>query len=470
MVQSCKEGEVIFMEFDYLKIIGATAIVGTIVGFWSQIRGFFTQIGNLFIVEYQIGWELREATFSYLTRNYKVFPVGFYRLEAAHLLHKKHNKKCMVSFEQGAPCHVGDKFSTRVFYHGINIIIYKHSSSLGASFIFIRGTLDIHKFMNKVLEDVNTRLGIGNDRFFIQNVFGTLEFNVPLQGGKNDEGPKPSGPDNGDFSFERKMKAGMYSIIGYDVNDLQFRTGYEHQYMDYLAFPSHVLKAVHEIEQWKILKDWYRGRGIPWKRGWLLYGQPGNGKSALVRAVGETLDMPVYIYHLITMTNTDLVGEWQKMLKNTPCIALFEDIDSVFDRRTNLNKNTFQSVLSFDTFLNCLDGVDKNEGIFTIITTNNLDKLDSALGIPRTDINVNGTEISTRPGRIDRAIELKKPDGDCRMKIVSRILRDNPDLWVSYVDLGKDDTAAQFNERCVQKALELYWNKIEIKMEQKSGL
>ena len=104
---------------------------------------------------------------------------------------------------------------------------------------------------------------------------------------------------------------------------------------------------------------------------------------------------------------------------------------------------------------NNIDGIEKTNGLFTVITTNKIDKLDDALGIPRE--NQNGTMISTRPGRIDRAIELKELDEDCRKKIAKRILCDFPDKTSVMVKKGEGDTGAQFQERCMQLALKLYW-------------
>src|SRR5439155_8896839 len=62
--------------------------------------------------------------------------------------------------------------------------------------------------------------------------------------------------------------------------------------------------------------------------------------------------------------------------------------------------------LSFDCLLNCLDGVEKGNDIFTVITTNHIDRLDPALGRPRPRDDGTVEFLSTRPGRIDKAIEL----------------------------------------------------------------
>jgi SpoVK/Ycf46/Vps4 family AAA+-type ATPase len=148
------------------------------------------------------------------------------------------------------------------------------------------------------------------------------------------------------------------------------------------------------------------------------------------------------------------------MLSKTPCIALVEDIDSIFNGRKNIrNTNNNLDLLTFDCFLNCIDGIQNTDGLFLIVTTNKIELLDSALGIPRTNKNQNETYISTRPGRIDRAFELKILDKDCRIKIAKRILSDCPEFIDKIIEIGNGDTGAQFQERCTQIALKNFWER-----------
>ena len=109
--------------------------------------------------------------------------------------------------------------------------------------------------------------------------------------------------------------------------------------------------------------------------------------------------------------------------------------------------------LSFDTFLNCIDGIDSNNGILLVITTNDITKLDPALGKPsEKDINV-----STRPGRIDRVLEMKVLSKTGREKIAKRILDNWSETHEKIVSEGDGESGAQFQERCTQLALKLYW-------------
>ena len=108
-----------------------------------------------------------------------------------------------------------------------------------------------------------------------------------------------------------------------------------------------------------------------------------------------------------------------------------------------------------------LNGIDSNDGVFIFVTTNRVETLDPAIGVPRTDKKVNGTMISTRPGRIDRAIELSLLDEECRTKIAKRILNNFPEIVEKIVKAGDGDTGAQFQERATQVALKKFWEDFE---------
>lgn len=181
-----------------------------------------------------------------------------------------------------------------------------------------------------------------------------------------------------------------------------------------------------------------------------------TGKTSLVRAIAYDLDLPIYSFDLSTMSNEELIEKWKLMKTYTPCIALIEDIDAVFDGRKN-RLGEYGGGLTFDCFLNCIGGIENCNGVMLIVTTNNIEDIDEALGVPRKDKDMNGTLISTRPGRIDRALELKKLTEECRVKIARRILKDYPKYINEVVEKGDGDTGAQFQERCTQIALEKYW-------------
>jgi chaperone BCS1 len=127
---------------------------------------------------------------------------------------------------------------------------------------------------------------------------------------------------------------------------------------------------------------WYADRGIPYRRGYLLYGEPGTGKSSLVMALAGTLKMPVYQVSLSEQALTDSTFSLLLNAVEPNSIVLLEDIDAAFCDRASREGSS----LSFSGILNAIDGVAASEARILFMTTNHVEKLDPAL---------------IRPGRID---------------------------------------------------------------------
>ncbi|UBV42353.1 AAA family ATPase [Deinococcus taeanensis] len=135
-------------------------------------------------------------------------------------------------------------------------------------------------------------------------------------------------------------------------------------------------------------REWYAGMGIPYRRGYLLHGPPGNGKSSLVAALAGQFGLNVCVLNLATPDLTD--DRLTSLLSGLPrrALLLLEDIDAVFVGREPRAPGV---KLSFNGLLNALDGVAAGEGRVTFMTTNDLGGLDAAL---------------IRPGRADRHVHL----------------------------------------------------------------
>jgi hypothetical protein len=113
--------------------------------------------------------------------------------------------------------------------------------------------------------------------------------------------------------------------------------------------------------------------------------------------------------------------------------------------------------------------VERAEGVFTIITTNDISKVDCALGQPRRLPDGGLDFISTRPGRVDKAVELTYMETADKKRMARRILSDYPEQYAAmleFIDKYADlqETPAQFQERCGQIALACLW-----KDEQEAG-
>jgi hypothetical protein len=442
-------------------LFGGAAIFTTIGLVWDKIRFFMSRLSSLFLVTIRINNNIPKAMEVYLVKNFKKSPFQPLAFSSFRDYIKSIKKRHVIGYEE---VNFKDK---AIFWKGwkpLIISIQNDSDGKGsrptqvgsydgqASITFIRGTFNADKLIIDALELFNER-NIKNDkisRFTVYRHFGSS--------GKNNEEQNIRGKaEVTDSSGCSDIFLGDKRILKYKIDDIGEDQD-DKRSLNVLAFPKEIDALVDEIERWKNSEKWYRKRSIPWKRGWLLWGIPGTGKTSLAKAIGQYLDLPIHVFDLSGMSNYEFYREWSGMLSSTPCIALVEDIDSVFVGRENVrNKNNNMDLLTFDCFLNCIDGVQNTDGLFLIITTNRVEMLDEALGKPRTDKDPNGTNISTRPGRIDRAFELKKLDKDCRIKIAKRILSDCCQYIDSIVEKGDGDTGAQFQERCTQIALKDFW-------------
>lgn len=132
---------------------------------------------------------------------------------------------------------------------------------------------------------------------------------------------------------------------------------------------------------------WYYDRGIPYRRGYLLYGPPGSGKSSVIQALCGELDYNICILNLSEATLTD--DRLNHLMNHVPerSILLLEDIDAAFNERKQVGEEQgYHSGVTFSGLLNALDGVASADERLIFMTTNHPEKLDGAL---------------IRPGRVD---------------------------------------------------------------------
>jgi len=151
-------------------------------------------------------------------------------------------------------------------------------------------------------------------------------------------------------------------------------------------------KIENDVREFLEARTWYLDRGIPYRRGYLLHGPPGTGKTSYVQALAGVLDFNIAMLSLSQRgLHDDLLNH---LLLNVPprTIVLLEDADAAFSNRRQRDEDGYSGTnVTFSGLLNALDGVASAEERVIFMTTNHIDKLDQAL---------------VRPGRVDMTIRL----------------------------------------------------------------
>ncbi len=141
---------------------------------------------------------------------------------------------------------------------------------------------------------------------------------------------------------------------------------------------------IEDIKDFQSSESWYKRTGVPYRRGYLLHGPPGNGKSSIVIALASELNLNICVLTLSSKGINDekLMTLCSEMPANS--LILLEDIDCAC-----IGRETEEGELSLSGLLNAIDGITATEGRIMFMTTNNIEKLDPAIIRPgRCDLNI----------------------------------------------------------------------------------
>ena len=311
---------------------------------------------------------------------------------------------------------------------------------------YLRWTFNIEKALINAFYEMNNTSVTNAARFKVQRVNGTLNrSDSPTSSNKrfNESGGGVVSPDKKDEESRNARR------LGYSEEELGEEVHREDSF-EHLYFSDEVQSIINELKFFTTNKEWFINKKLPWRRGWLLYGKPGTGKSSIVKALAQKFDLPVKVFDLTTTDNRDFFHFWHEAQTESPCVVLLEDLDCIFNKRDS----SIEGGITFDCFLNVISGVGNSDGIFLVITTNHPEKLDDAIA------GLDEHNKPTRPGRIDKILELKELTEEGRSKMASRILSDFPELISDTVLAGVGETGAQFQERCAAIAIKKMWSKV----------
>ncbi|MDT0164554.1 ATP-binding protein [Actinotalea sp. AC32] len=195
--------------------------------------------------------------------------------------------------------------------------------------------------------------------------------------------------------FRGKVLSFGHDVFGYGQTLLAFQRRPELD-ADHLVLPPETLEAVErQVVGVAAHKERLLAAGQHLKRGLLLYGPPGVGKTHTVRYLTARLTGTTVIQ--LTGDALGLIGEACSVARALqPSMVVVEDVDLIAEDR---GMHPGQHPLLFQ-LLNEMDGLAEDADVVFVLTTNRADLLEPAL--------------AARPGRVDQAVELRLPDADAR--------------------------------------------------------
>ena len=173
--------------------------------------------------------------------------------------------------------------------------------------------------------------------------------------------------------------------------------------------------------------------GIPAKRGILLAGEPGTGKTIICKALmSEAEEITCITTNGYALDSDDYITELYELAEDlSPSMVFIEDIDLIGQNRMEFGYHRGPALLSL---LAVLDGIEERKEIVTIATTNCLEILDKAL--------------SQRPSRFDRLIKLSRPSVEQRRELIGLLCQKIP------LDAETQEYIARKAESCTPAQLQ----------------
>ena len=172
-----------------------------------------------------------------------------------------------------------------------------------------------------------------------------------------------------------------------------------------LRFPNSIsTKIVDEISLFWERERAFRDHDIPFKRGILLHGPPGSGKSSTLRQI--TQDVIEHGGVVMQFANprvfVDAFRVFRMIQSDTPVVVTMEDLDTILERGNE------------SYIMNMLDGIELVEKVVFLATTNYPEKLSARIG--------------NRPSRFDRLYFIGHPNQPARRMYLESLLLPGDDV------------------------------------------
>jgi broad-specificity NMP kinase len=209
------------------------------------------------------------------------------------------------------------------------------------------------------------------------------------------------------YSFERDDN-GIY-IDSRDVNTSEL-----------IRFPDTIASTlINEFSFFWTLRKKYEERGEQHKRGFLLHGPPGGGKTSVITFIIQDFIKEDGVVFEFNGTLLGGIRNFREVEPDRKVLVLMEDIDSYID--TNME----------GPVLNFLDGSFKHVNTIVIATTNYLDMLPSRL--KNRPSRFDRVEEILNPSRAEREIFIEKKAISSSKKIKAQMLEDSEDYTFAHI-------------------------------------
>ena len=174
---------------------------------------------------------------------------------------------------------------------------------------------------------------------------------------------------------------------------------------DIVLAPALLTDIRRNIDLFFAQKAVFESLRLPWRRGILLVGPPGTGKTMVCKAAAaHYAHLPFLYVSEIGRHNSisEIEAIFHQARSVAPCILAFEDVDGLIDESNR------------SAFLNEMDGFRDNDGLLIIASSNHPERIDEAL--------------LKRPSRFDRVYHVGLPEAPERAEYCRRFLARMPNL------------------------------------------
>ncbi|WP_067929581.1 ATP-binding protein [Alicyclobacillus shizuokensis] len=211
------------------------------------------------------------------------------------------------------------------------------------------------------------------------------------------QSPPPSSSQNESSGFNDEEEGFHNGRVRWKEKGKQYRAN-----PDALRKIIGMQNVIQEIQESIVLPlksaDLMQKYDVPIKTGILLYGPPGNGKTALARAVAESLGLYFIAVRasdlmgtLVGATEQNITSLFAEARRHAPSIIFIDEIDGIGGKRGGMNPYHDSQL---NQLLAEMDGFEPRDRVFVIAATNRLEDLDEAL---------------IRPGRLGTKIYVPNP-------------------------------------------------------------